>query len=379
MKIGICFGGYCPLHRGHMDLINKARKTCDYTFVVVCGYDNEPRANSINLPLDIRYKLISDFLTDDVTSVISINDTVLGLDESCSISNWTIWTNAVLEKINTKESRQYFLPEFNDTIHKEDITFFVSEEFYKTSLNTIGFNVELSNRDITNISATAIREHPLKYWQYIAEPFRPYMVTKILVVGTASEGKTTLCKDIAKYYNIPWIPEYGRLYMEEANLSDVDLTLEDFKAFIDGQTKLSLNAVADKAATTGLLISDTDNLITLMYAHAYGVRDDMPNMSVKDSAELEKYARDNIAAIDWDYIIILSPTESFVDDGTRFMGQSSIEERNNNYNYLIDLLDKYYSNNRKIYLLNTGYYNRYSSVCDIINNFYNGKLNKTNY
>ena len=41
MNIGICFGGYCPLHRGHLDLIMKSKKTNDFTFVIVCGHDGE--------------------------------------------------------------------------------------------------------------------------------------------------------------------------------------------------------------------------------------------------------------------------------------------------------------------------------------------------
>ena len=26
MKVGITFGGYCPMHQGHLDLIMKAKK-----------------------------------------------------------------------------------------------------------------------------------------------------------------------------------------------------------------------------------------------------------------------------------------------------------------------------------------------------------------
>ena len=28
-NIGICFGGYCPMHRGHLDVIMKAKKQND--------------------------------------------------------------------------------------------------------------------------------------------------------------------------------------------------------------------------------------------------------------------------------------------------------------------------------------------------------------
>ena len=32
MNIGICFGGYCPLHRGHLDLIMESKKKNDLTY-----------------------------------------------------------------------------------------------------------------------------------------------------------------------------------------------------------------------------------------------------------------------------------------------------------------------------------------------------------
>ena len=62
-KVAICFGGYCPLHQGHMDVIMRAKKENDYCIVIVCGYDNEPRGWEINLNLEERYNLIHDFFT----------------------------------------------------------------------------------------------------------------------------------------------------------------------------------------------------------------------------------------------------------------------------------------------------------------------------
>ena len=46
MKIGITFGGYCPMHQGHLDLIMKAKKENDICFIIVCGYDGEERGDS---------------------------------------------------------------------------------------------------------------------------------------------------------------------------------------------------------------------------------------------------------------------------------------------------------------------------------------------
>ena len=43
-----------------------------------------------------------------------------------------------------------------------------------------------------------IRENPSKYWKYIAQPFRRQFTKKVLIMGSASNGKTTLAKDLAR-------------------------------------------------------------------------------------------------------------------------------------------------------------------------------------
>ena len=97
MKIGICFGGYIPLHQGHMDVIMKAKKQTDKCLVVVCGYDNEPRALEVGLPLRRRVSLVRKSFKDDEQIVVAeINDTKLGIDESMSEHNWDVWTKEVM-------------------------------------------------------------------------------------------------------------------------------------------------------------------------------------------------------------------------------------------------------------------------------------------
>lgn len=38
---------------------------------------------------------------------------------------------------------------------------------------------------------------------------------KIVVIGPESTGKSTLCEDLANYYNCSYVPEYARTYLEE--------------------------------------------------------------------------------------------------------------------------------------------------------------------
>ena len=210
-KIGICFGGYCPLHQGHMDIIMQAKKENDICYVIVCGYDNEPRGWEINLSLQERYTLIYDFFRDDdIIRVKNINDTFLGIDESMSDLNWEIWTNEVKRLITEdigSDDRKY--------------TFYVAEPFYKTSIEkncSWADNIILLDK-VNPVSGTQVRRNPLKYWNKITSPFKPYLCKNILIIGTASEGKSTLVKDIAHYFDIPFAPEYGRDYMKAEGIN----------------------------------------------------------------------------------------------------------------------------------------------------------------
>ena len=366
-KIGICFGGYCPLHQGHMDVIMKAKKENDICYVIVCGYDNEPRGWEINLNLEERYKLISEFFKDDEQiKVRFINDSALGIDESMSAHNWMVWTNEV-KKLITNDIMDYaFMQDYKKI-------FYVAEPFYKKSIES---NNEYWVDDViliekTNpVSGTQIRKNPIKYWNKITEPFKPFLTKNILVIGTASEGKSTLVKDISRYFDIPYAEEYGRTYMEERGIKDTDLTIKEFTAFLFGQIQRCNDE--RKKSKNGLFISDTDNTVTLMYAKAY-VEDDAINVSAKDYEELHSTAKElqQINKYKWDHIFIFPPNKDFVNDGSRYMKQSSMTEREKNFTKLLKLVNEFYPEISKTYL-NGSFFDNFNEVKNYINSLIEG-------
>ena len=336
MKVGITFGGYCPMHQGHLDLIMQAKKENDICYVIVCGYDNEPRADEIGLTLNRRFSLVKQMFKDDEQiRVLQVNDTKLGIDESMSESNWYIWLNYVRD-ITLSNGRSPV----------DFVTWYVGEESYVTSLNRYKdewfrfiSNVVYVERTVNPISATMIRENPIKHWNKIAWAFRPYFSTNILITGTASEGKSTLTRDIATYFGIPYSEEYGRTYMEFYGKSDTDLTINDFQEFLIEQRRDTKSKI-ESPGNCGVVISDTDNIVTLMYAQAY-VEDNNIDLTEEDYKTLETLAWNIKRGIQWDKIFLLPPKNKFVDDGCRYMEQSSMEERTKNYNRLVELLKKF--------------------------------------
>lgn len=370
-SIGICFGGYCPMHQGHLDAIMQAKKENDICYVVVCGYNNEPRANELGLQLDKRYQLVKEFFKDDeIIKIIKINDTELGIDESMSIENWVIWLDAVMSQI---------YKDFNCRV--DDINIYVGETHYVESIEyliekgyEVTFNYCNNLKPIfvpkeNKVSGTLVRQNPLQYWDKIVKPFRKFLTKNILVIGTASEGKTTLVRDIAKYFDIPHIEEYGRTYMAERNMLDTDLTCHDFTEFLFHQRQELLDAEESDSNNKGIIISDTDNFITLMYCKAYA-EDSNINFTEDEFESLKCLVRDHLTkGVYWDKIFIIPPGNKFVDDGSRYMVQSSMEERTKNYDNLMQMISEICPEyiDKMIQLTPGKYYNNFLEVKNYIN------------
>ena len=359
MKVGITFGGYCPMHQGHLDLIMRAKKENDICYVVVCGYDGEERGDKIGLTLNRRYSLVKQMFKDDEQiKVVQVNDTKLGIDESMSDSNWNIWLNYVTKKL------------IREGQIGNQFVWYVGEESYETSLIERAGEMWKINeviyvpRDINPISATMIRKNPIKYWNKIAWPFRQYFSTNILITGTASEGKSTLTRDIATYFGLPYSEEYGRTYMEFYGKDDTDLTVTDFQQFLIEQRRDTQKKI-ESSGNSGIVISDTDNLVTLMYAKAY-VDDPAIDLTEDDYKTLETLAWNIKRGIQWDKIFLLPPKNVFVDDGCRYMKQSTMDERTKNYNILVQLL-KDFGWWDKVEVINGNFLENFETVKNYIN------------
>lgn len=379
-KVGICFGGYCPMHQGHLDAVMQAKKENDICYVVVCGYDNEPRAKELGIQLDKRYQLVKEFFkNDEIIRVLKINDTELGIDESMSMSNWEIWLNAVFRQMTEiKNSDEPFELTFYvaEESYEIDLTVLIETDFfnrYKVPINSIlvncvKCNVVLLPKEI-EISGTLVRKKPLRYWSKIVRPFRRFLTKNILIIGTASEGKTTLVRDIAKYFDIPHVEEYGRTYMENRNISDTDLTCHDFTEFLFHQRQELLEAEESPENNKGVVISDTDNFITLMYCKAYA-EDSNINFTEKEFESLKCLVKDHLTkGVYWNKIFIIPPGNKFVDDGCRYMAQSSMEERTKNYNNLLQMIKEICPEylDKMVELVPGNYYNNFIQVKNYIN------------
>lgn len=361
MKIGICFGGYCPLHKGHMDLILQSKKENDITFAFVCGYDNDRGGEILNL--NKRYYLIRNFLQDDLVRVKKINDTELGIDESMSDSNWIVWLDEV--------AHQIFADEHMRAVCSANVTWYVGEQAYVDAINKfnpfhkdepyIVSSVVLFDRKINPISGTMCRTNPIKYWDYIAMPFRKYYSTNVLIAGTASEGKTTLVQDIGKYFGLPYSYEKGRDNCKFK--TDPEFDIEDFIYNIYEQHKQNRELI-DNPQNRGVFLSDTDSMVTLMYAYFYAKRDGF-NLTEDNYSALKSLATQYAKNEKWDKIFLLKPHErDIVDDGERYMKDSDYAIRCEFFEFLKSLYDEF---GYQYEILDGDYLHNYNQVKSYIN------------
>ena len=362
-SIGVVFGSFAPLHQGHLDLIMRAKKENDGgCIVIVCGYDGDK--GEPLMPHNKRYRYVREFFADDdLVAVYAINDTELNLDQYPN--GWIGWMRE-FERIWDKAA-SVNNPDFPDRV------WYVGDEIYYNDLiNMWHEKAILVDRKADNpISATMIRQNPIKHWDKITRPFRRVFSTNILICGTASEGKTTLTSDLGKYFNAPYSHEYARDYMKESCVSEWELDETDYLAFLDGQYNLNKQLI-NSAGNNGIFFADTDSMVTRMYAEYY-VQDKNLNLSDEEFQHIAVAADAITKKCRWDKIYVLCPHGKFVDDNVRYMGHSGDNERQALFEILLKNIEAS-GNMDKVTILDGGYWNNFKTIVnDVKEIIENGK------
>ncbi|MCG5642780.1 AAA family ATPase [Streptococcus sp. DFI.7.26] len=346
-KVAVVFGTFAPLHQGHIDLIQRAKRQCDRVCVIVSGYKGD-RGEEVGLPLQKRFRYIREgFSNDELTQIYKLDETELPRYPL----GWEPWLKTALETIQYDSKR-------------EDLVFFVGEKTYQEELEARGFEARLQERQF-GISGTLIRENPSKYWKYIAQPFRRQFTKKVLIMGSASNGKTTLAKDLARFYDAPVSLEYAREYQIRNNVRDDELTPKDYYYLLLGQYDQTSKLI-DSSANRGLVIADTNSLVTKGY-YDYYMEVEGPETSMTDT--FDNLFVSILAKEKWDLILFVQPIGSYVNDGFRDMTMADDEIRNSFSNHLDHLRHQYLSDIPTAYL-GQDYLGNYEEAKRVIDTIY---------
>lgn len=324
-RIGIVFGTFAPMHQGHLKAILRAKKECDGVIVVCCGNNTDDKGSVIGLTLTKRYQYAREFFKDDdLVAVYAVHDPG---ESVYSFEGWGPWMEAFETDV------------WSVAVENREATkvWYVGEPMYASDLNKLGHYTVLLNRAENPISATKIRKKPLTYWNQIVPTYRRHFSHNILIIGTASEGKTHLTQDLAKYFGTSWAKEWPRDYMERYQILDPDLTALDFAMFLTGQYQ-HMREQIDSPENCGVFFCDSDAVTTDMYAQKYSEESQC-------AVDHGQYVRSLIplAALlsketKWSKIFVLGPKEGFVDDHTRYMEHSGLDVRENMYAILFSTL-----------------------------------------
>lgn len=92
-------------------------------------------------------------------------------------------------------------------------------------------------------------------------------LTRVVVTGSESTGKTTLARELADHFGVLWVPEQARVYAERVNrvlgaddvspIASAQIAAED-SCFVDAQRR------GDR-----MIVLDTDLVSTVVYARHY--------------------------------------------------------------------------------------------------------------
>lgn len=320
-NLAVVFGTFAPMHTGHVDLITKAKRDNDAVLVVVSGTNTDrDRGTQAGLHLNRRFRYIREaFRGDDLVVIDKLDEK----DMPVYPDGWSPW----LKTLHT-------LIQKNTDYAFDKVTFYVGEEDYQQPLlnffETVfakenskkTVHVKRIERSSIPISATAIRENPFTYWRYITKPFRRHFTKKVLVVGSASGGKTTLVKDLGRVFNAPISLEYARTYQDRYNVRDDELDVNDYVHLLADQYQQTANVI-DDGSHSGLIFADTNSSVTMTYIDHY-LKESIPQHKYQMLYNLYKAT---VAREQWDLIVLIPPKSAYVDDGFRDMTMSDQETR----------------------------------------------------
>ncbi|GAB3919603.1 AAA family ATPase [Larkinella terrae] len=277
MKKGLVFGKFMPVHQGHIALIAFAAAQCDQLIVSM----NCTPADSIAPEKRMEW-LRALFGDRDDIELVQVWDDFS--DDSLPLWEATrLWSDFIKQRF----------PDIDG--------FFCSEPYGEPLSHHLGLPCVWFDRERRQVpvSATLIRQHPARYWDFIPDVVKPYFVKKVCLFGPESVGKTTLAERLAGHYHTVFVHEVARDL-----ITSNDLTLDDYVQIGHAQTDAVLKATE---SANRLLICDTDLITTELYSEHY--LNEVPPVLY----ELEKQ-------VVYDRYFLLNIDVPWVADGLRDLG-----------------------------------------------------------
>lgn len=299
---GLVVGKFCPLHRGHMHLIQTALDCCDEVLVISYTKPEFDRcappareAWIANIFPQVRRlvvdeaMLLAECARRGIDPLMSVppNDAPDALHRE--FTAWLCWILAetVVDAVFASES------------YGAGFAAALSDYF---SART-GVHVDVAHvsvdpaRFAIPVSGTLVRSDPHTCRRFLAPIVYAHFVGRICILGGESSGKTTLVEALSQVLDTVHVPEMGRLYWEERG---GQLSFDDMRVIAESQIELE-NKLALEARRW--LVCDGSALTTVFYSEIdYGRIDPVVHA---------------LAQREYAITFVCAPDFPFVQDGTR--------------------------------------------------------------
>ncbi len=239
---GLTLGKYAPLHRGHQLLIETGLSETDAMSVII--YD-APETTPIPLPVRSQW----------IRALYPSVRVIEAWDGPSEVG----YTPELM-----RAHEEYVI----DRLGVTGVTHFYSSEPYGAHMSRVLGAVDRridEPRNRVPVSATAIREDPFRFRDYIDPLVYRDLVTNVVILGAPCTGKSTLAQRLADEFDTRWMPEYGREYWERHQV-DRRLSPEQL-------VQIAVEHIAREDALLGkanrYLFTDTNALTTLTFARYY--------------------------------------------------------------------------------------------------------------
>lgn len=263
MSHGLAVGKFYPPHAGHHKLINTMLEECGFATVALCYSKVE------NIDPITRKRWLEDTHGEDLQVIlVEDNSPVEYTDET-----WELFLDALMESLDWSEngypdtiySGEDYAPEFarrlDERYDRRVFRHHPASNFPKA----VGYRM-FDRSEMPGVSATAIRNNPVDNWELLAPATRADLCKRVVVCGAESSGTTTLAKELQTAYQTTVVPEYGRHFDWAVGLRH-KWVAEDF--FHISRMQKQWEDELARRSKRGLLICDTDEFATAMFAELY--------------------------------------------------------------------------------------------------------------
>lgn len=298
---GLVVGKFCPFHKGHELIIERAIASCDEVIVIsytkpeFAGCNPQERKSWINA---LFPSVISLVLDDELLQQLCMQSNLpcrfVPHNDAPEIDHrefvgWLCWNilHRTVDAVFTSE-------DYGDGFSQVLTAYF--KEHANNSIAVKHVCVDKA-RSLIPISGTRVRSDPHLHRHFLSPTVYSSFVKRICVLGGESSGKTTLSNALAKHFKTVWVPEYGReLWDKKAGKLLYADMLEIGKEQIARENVLA-------ATANNFLFCDTSPLTTLFYSRVMFNRVD---------DQLQELANRR-----YDAVFLCCPDIPFVQDGTR--------------------------------------------------------------